>query len=137
MHIIVCLDDNNGMAFNNRRQSMDRVVREKILSLCKGDRLYMSGYSFAQFTEVAENIIVDENFLSAAGKDDFCFVETCTFSPDTAERLYVFKWNRVYPSDLKLSFDIEKSGFALLESTDFEGFSHEKITLEIYERESI
>ena len=31
MKIIACLDDNNGLLFNNRRQSRDRVVIEDIL----------------------------------------------------------------------------------------------------------
>ena len=27
MNIIICLDDNNGMMFNKRRQSQDRILR--------------------------------------------------------------------------------------------------------------
>ena len=30
MYIIICLDDNNGLAFNHRRQSQDRIVAEDI-----------------------------------------------------------------------------------------------------------
>ena len=40
MKLIVCLDDNKGMMFNNRRQSRDRVLIENVLELCKGEKLY-------------------------------------------------------------------------------------------------
>ena len=30
MKVIVCVDDNNGMMFNNRRQSRDEKVIEKV-----------------------------------------------------------------------------------------------------------
>ena len=33
MIIIAAVDDRNGMMFNHRRQSQDKVLREKILSL--------------------------------------------------------------------------------------------------------
>lgn len=39
MRLIVCLDDKNGMAFNHRRQSRDRIVTEKIEELAKGSVL--------------------------------------------------------------------------------------------------
>ena len=31
MNLIVCLDDKNGMAFNGRRQSRDRLLTEDLL----------------------------------------------------------------------------------------------------------
>lgn len=39
MIIIATLDDGNGMLFNNRKQSQDRVLREKVLTLTAGSRL--------------------------------------------------------------------------------------------------
>ena len=33
MTLIVCLDDKNGMAFNHRRQSQDRLLRRRVLEL--------------------------------------------------------------------------------------------------------
>ena len=33
MKLIVCLDDKNGMMFNKRRQSRDRVLIENVLEL--------------------------------------------------------------------------------------------------------
>jgi len=134
MNIILCLDDNFGMAFNNRRQSKDRCAREKILSLCGNSKLYMSEYSFSQFEEKTDNIIVDENFLDNAGNGDFCFIENVKVPVERAERLYIFFWNRAYPSDLKLDFNLIESGFNLLNCEEFKGYSHENITLKIYEK---
>ena len=50
MHIIVCLDDQNGMAFNHRRQSRDRVVTEDICILADGRPLWMNKNSVALFS---------------------------------------------------------------------------------------
>ena len=41
MKMIVCLDDRNGVSFNNRRQSRDRVVIQDILTLTRGHGLYV------------------------------------------------------------------------------------------------
>ena len=74
MNVIICLDQNNGMLFNNRRQSRDRIVRKNILEYINGAKLYMDEYSFKQFSEEkADNIIVDNN-LENATEHDFCFV---------------------------------------------------------------
>ncbi len=132
MKIIVCLDDNLGMAFNNRRQSKDRILREKIAALCNGSKLYMNQYSFSQFEGEYDNIVVDENFFKKAQENDFCFAEVSSVPIEKVNKIYAFFWNRNYPADLYLGFDFEKNGFSLEESTDFKGFSHEKITLNIY-----
>lgn len=50
MRLIVCLDDKNGMAFNHRRQSRDRIVTEKIEELVKGSTLHFSPNSEKLFT---------------------------------------------------------------------------------------
>ena len=38
MKIIVCVDNQNGMMFNHRRQSQDRVLRKRILELTGGKK---------------------------------------------------------------------------------------------------
>lgn len=49
MKIIVCVDNQNGMMFNHRRQSQDRVLRKRILELTGGKKLWMNAYSQKQF----------------------------------------------------------------------------------------
>lgn len=41
MILIVCVDDHNGMMFNHRRQSQDRILRGDILELTEGKILWM------------------------------------------------------------------------------------------------
>ena len=45
MILIVCIDDQNGMAFNHRRQSQDRVLVERIEDLVADSTLRMAPYA--------------------------------------------------------------------------------------------
>ncbi len=73
--------------------------------------------------------------LVFAGRDDFCFVEDSEIVSyeDIVDEVYLYKWNRKYPSDVKFPKDMLNE-FKLEGSTDFEGNSHEKITEERYVR---
>lgn len=135
MNIIVCIDDEYGMLFNHRRQSRDRLLRERILMLTKGKKLWMNLYSAKQFEEeCAENMFVDEDFLHNAGNGDYCFVETedITKYVSKIEKIVLYRWNRRYPSDFKFALDLYDW---TMESTfEFAGSSHEKITEDIYRK---
>lgn len=132
MILITCVDDKMGMLFNKRRQSRDSVLRERVLKMCAGKKLWMNEYSRKQFDAVAEGISVDEDFMAKMGADDYCFVEN--ISPkayeDRFKQIVLYKWNRVYPADLY--FDIDLTNWRLAQSSDFAGSSHDKITEEIY-----
>ena len=132
MILIACVDDNLGMLFNNRRQSMDRVLRARLLKLCSTHKLWMNAYSRGQFDETFEGITVDEDFMAKAGSGDYCFNENCSAAEyvNKFEKIILYKWNRVYPADLY--FDIDLSNWRLEQSRDFAGSSHDKITEEIY-----
>lgn len=121
------------MAFMGKRQSQDRVLREKILGISKGSRLLMNSYSAKQF-ENLENIVVDEDFLNNANQGDFCFVENKEVLTENVENFYVFNWNRKYPADLFFTVDLKAEGFKKIKKEEFQGNSHDKITLEIYSR---
>ncbi len=130
MKLIVCLDDRNGMAFHNRRQSSDLTVTKKIVELVRGHKLWMSSYSGYLFADFPENIQIDDDFLSNAPNDDFCFAEVSDIRSaiSKVQELYVFRWNRTYPCDLFFPNIPGKSQFL----AEFTGNSHEKITLEVY-----
>lgn len=132
MILIVCLDDQNGMAFNHRRQSRDRVLIDRIESLAVGGKLWMAPYSQKLFT--SENIVASTDYLSEAGVGDYCFAELDDVKPyeEQIQKAIVFRWNRHYPSDLK--FGINLSNWRLVASEEFPGSSHEKITMEVYEK---
>ena len=133
MNIFICLDDNNGMLFNKRRQSQDSAVRKKMLELTNGSRLWMNEYSFRQFTE-GGNISVSKSFLQDAGENEFCFVENVALPIESAKRIYVFRWNRRYPADTRFEIDLVQCGFKAIWIEEFKGTSHDKITLEAFER---
>ena len=133
MKVIICLDDNGGMLFNNRRQSRDKEVLKDIINNLEGGKLYISPFSEKLFADYVETVIVDEAFLTKASENDSCFVENKSLRDLSGiNEIIVYKWNRVYPSDFKC--DIDFLTCTLTEIVDFKGFSHEKITKETYKR---
>lgn len=132
MILIACVDDKMGMLFNRRRQSMDSVLRSRILNICAGKKLWMNAYSRKQFDAAGQGITVDEDFITKADSGDYCFAENISLNKyeKDLEKIILYKWNRVYPADLY--FDIDLNNWRLEQSTDFAGSSHDKITEEIY-----
>lgn len=128
MKLVVCLDDNNGMMFNKRRQSRDRVLVENILELCKGEKLYTNEYSASLFPDNTVEILENPENVENA----YCFAENFTVNEEYIDEIIVYKWNRLYPADAY--FNIDLGNWTLEETVDFEGSSHEKITREIYRR---
>ena len=137
MILIVCVDDDNGMMFNHRRQSQDRVLRERVLGMIAGSRLWMNHYTEKQFsTDNATQINVDDDFLNEDAPGDYCFDEGDDV-PDYEkwiEKIILYKWNRRYPGDMHFDLPLTAHGWRLTGSTDFIGSSHEKITEEVYVR---
>lgn len=138
MVLIAAVDDDYGMMFHNRRQSQDRILREKILKLTDGRCLWMNSYTKKQFTEAADisQICVDDSFLEKVPSGDYCFVENSAVSSyeNEVEKILLFKWNRKYPSDFWFDIQLGEHGWRLVSSEEFAGYSHDKITLEVYER---
>ena len=135
MILIVCVDDHNGMMFNHRRQSQDRILRGDILELAEGKILWMDAYSKKQFVEEGmTQIRVEEDFLQKACEDEFCFAEDADLSgeEERIQEIYLYRWNRDYPADVYFSVDL--SGWNCVETKEFAGSSHEKITRERYVR---
>lgn len=137
MKIILTLDDGNGMMFNRRRQSRDIAVREKIKEITVGAGLWMNSYSQEQFQDMETDVYVDEDFLRKAEEGEYCFVENMGIcgAADRVEEMILFKWNRKYPCDLRLDFLPWNHGFTCVETEEFQGHSHDKITMEVWRRE--
>ena len=134
MKIIVCLDDALGMLFNSRRQSRDRRVLDDVAELTRGKGLYIAPFSQKLFEGREQEYKVCDEMLSVAQSGEYCFVENMPLKPyiSSIEEIVVYRWNRLYPSDMKFDIDLEKEGFKKLSSMDFEGYSHEKITKEVF-----
>lgn len=133
MIVLTCVDEHMGMLFHHRRQSMDAVLRKRIVSVAAGKKLWMNAYSAKQFAgESVPQLQVEEQFLSKAAAGEVCFLETDLLGPyeKKIEKLILYHWNRTYPYDTKL--DLDCANWHLVQSAEFPGHSHEKITEEIY-----
>lgn len=133
MNLIVCLDDENGMLFNKRRQSTDRHLRSHLLTFVGERTLWMSTQTASQFSDLPVGVKVAENFLVLAGEADYCFVEDSAWEQYAAgvREIVVYRWNRIYPADTRFpASELERR--KLISRVDFAGFSHERITQEIY-----
>lgn len=137
MNIIVCLDDDNGMMFNNRRQSRDRSVIEDIIKLTSRHKLYINKYSEPLFKDTSAKYTVDDTFLSNAERGDYCFIENVDASNYIykTETITIYRWNRKYPNDFAFKFSLDK--WRLDSVAEFAGNSHDKITREIYINEKV
>ena len=160
MIVIACVDEKGGMMFHHRRQSQDRVLREDVLRECEGKKLYMSPYSYGMFeTEVGgkckvgeggkrgkekicvwerleTEICIREDFLEGAGQDEFCFVEGQDISgvKGQIDAVILYQWNRRYPADVYFALDLKAGGWELEKREELKGFSHERITKEVYRK---
>ena len=139
MIVMAAVDDKGGLLFNGRRQSQDKRLRERILELTRGSLLWMNSYSQRQFGEAVSdaNTEIDEAFLDKAGQGEYCFVENMALKPylEKIEKIILFQWNRNYPADRYLDIDVSEEQWQLEAVQEFSGFSHEKITEEIYRNE--
>lgn len=130
MNIIACIDDDKGQLFNGRRQSKDIQVISKILNITEGKNLLINSFSEKLFEEKA---IVNVDFLECAGEGDFCFIENVSVAEyiEKINKVYLFKWNRKYPSDFTFDLELENN-FHLVSVEEFRGNSHELVTLEVW-----
>lgn len=135
MILVVCVDDRNGMMFGGRRQSRDRALLQRILEICTGQVLWMTAYTRKQFTDTGEVCIrTDAACFEKAGENEYCFVEDPALIgiEERIQEILCFRWNRVYPGDACLPICL--SQWRRIQTSEFVGYSHEKITEERYTR---
>ena len=144
MKVIVCVDDQNGMLFNQRRQSRDQLMLRDMIEMVRDaeEKLWISHlaekmiFQFLEKESITEQvrpfITVTDGLLEEAEEGEFCFVEAEKLSSCTKqiETMIVYRWNRLYPADQFL--DIDLSAWRLEERKEFAGSSHEIITREVY-----
>lgn len=133
MNLIVCLDQRNGMLFGGRRQSMDRLLRQRMLQVVGDKKLWINSYTARQFETLPETVVVDNSFLLNAALDDYCFVENgdLEVAISKAHKVIIYRWDRIYPSDVTFPVQILNDRNKISEYK-FQGFSHKEITEEVY-----
>ena len=63
---IVCLDQKNGMYFNERRQSRDRYVIRDIVEMTKDAVLHINSYSVDLFEILIVEYFISDDYFSDA-----------------------------------------------------------------------
>jgi len=93
----------------------------------------MNGFSAKQF-EPGDAIYVAEDFLEAAPQGQWCFVENTDVLPyrEKIEHVAIYRWNRLYPSDVKFPVEAFCDNWQLISTQTFLGHSHDEITQEVY-----
>jgi len=130
MILLLCIDEKDGMLFGGRRQSKDRALRERMLSLAASSRLIVNAFTAKQFEE--EGFVLSEDPAGEAMAGDLVFLEDLPLPKENIEKIVLYHWNRRYPADR--FFDRKLlDGRKKVKTTDFIGSSHEKITEEIWE----
>lgn len=135
MTLFFCLDDNQGMLFNNRRQSRDRAVLRDMAAQLTGPlmidpmsekMMLRHQIPYLPAPEAPEEIDPSaQYFVEEARPEDLLKL---------ADRVVLYRWNRVYPADRYFEAALPEEGFSLAEVREFPGHSHETITREVYVR---
>lgn len=131
MVLCICLDNRNGISFNNRRQSADRKVYERILSLADGATVWIRPYSMQKFP--LDRVKVTDDFADITEPNAWCFAEDGSILPllERFDQLRIYRWNRDYPYDVVFPQHCLDM-YRLSKITDFPGNSHNNITEELY-----
>ena len=133
MILAVCIDDHNGVSFNSRRVSSDKVVIQDIVKVAGTQNITITPYSVPLFRDFQDRVEVKKDIFESCA---VCFAEEGDFlgMMDDVKKLIVYKWNRRYPSDKKFPLDAYKACMRLENTEDIPGFSHPCITREVYIR---
>ncbi len=136
MTVVVCIDNEKGLLFNNRRQSRDSELINDLICNLNGSSVIASDFSKMLFENHQNKvrIIPDTQFkeLLLKGTDGVYFVENtdiALFQNDISQ-LIIYKWNRNYPADMYCTINLNE--FTLQTEYDFAGSSHKKITKVVY-----
>lgn len=133
MKLVVCVDDNFGILFNKRRQSLDLNQRMDLKKIILDKKVYLTEYSYDLYKDLSLNFEIIK-------EDSDCFIDDSFFIYEgeflekfisKVDEIICYFWNREYPFDE--TFDILDE-FKEIESFSFKGKSHEKITRKIYKR---
>lgn len=127
MRVFMCLDQKDGLLFNDRRQSRDREVVADIEKTIGHEEIGMSEYS-AKLFEGHDNIVVTNDLKDCRNvfleKDDLDLLDF--------DELIIYRWDKVYPADARLTFDYKS--MMLKDVSVITGYSHDKIIKEVYVR---
>ncbi len=124
MTLLLWTGKNGEMLFNRRRCSQDKAVISDILTMFPPEDICVSAYSAPLF-EGAHTVSCLEDAHNVLFLEDFPLLPALA----RGEKLIVYRFDRVYPAHVRLTVPPE---FSLTQCTEFSGYSHDKITREVY-----
>lgn len=133
MNIIICLDNNGGLSFLNKRLSKDSAVINDIKYYLDGRKLYANCKSSILFADSGIQLEPITKFNITKDYSHY-FAEDLDFrtSDYSVDEYIIYKWNRTYPSDVR--FDDNLFKYNLIDIKEFIGSSHDRITRMVYKR---
>ena len=131
--LIICLDDGGGMTFLGKRQSRDRVLLSEMFDSFSAP-IYVLPYSTSILGEHEGRYISSDAPIKDAPEGGVVFLERGSIAAviDEVETLVIYRWNRRYPKDAAIDIDLD--AWRVLESREFVGSSHDKITKLVMKR---
>ena len=139
MKIVVCLDVNNGMSFNHRRQSRDAELIREIVKLAEKDTIYINKCSEDLFPEeIFDDVIIyvldNEIFDIDINQDGLLFVEEPIDVKllKEANEIILCYWDKEYPADVFWDYDL--NSFTCVKQYSIKGKSHDKIMIQRWEK---
>ena len=131
---ILCVEEEGGILFHQRRVSRDRLLIDWIMKKIGEKSLWMREYSKTLFADYPVKIA--EDYLAQAGSEDYCFIEDGSYTEylDKITGLLLCRWRRHYPSDLKFQESILAEGWQLEAVYEVKGSSHENIMVEEWKK---
>ena len=133
MILICCVDERNGMSFEGRRCSQDRIMRDDLRQLVPA--LSMDAYAYSMFMkdDVDYPYEVCEDLTTCNYP---CFIELVAPShfEDKIEKMVLYQWHRHYPSTVTMDINLHDPKWECIETYCFEGSSHDKITRAIFQK---
>lgn len=135
MKLIVCLSNDAGMMFNNRRQSRDSALIERLIEIVGTHKIYAEAYSKTLFKDCSLNnsIFFNKDIdWSTIDESDYVFVEDPELFKNAPifDQVIVCWWNREYPSDK--FFRINMASYESVKTETLVGRSHNEIEIEYY-----
>ena len=133
MKVIVCIDERGGVCFHGRRVSQDRQQREDVL-IHYGDEGLLMKESASRLYGINDSVTVIQDWKEELTDSRWWVAEDTEFLcwKDQLEELVIYKWNRTYPFDEKLSVPLDRQIWKKKKKRQFSGSSHEKIDVEHY-----
>ena len=136
MILIGCVDERNGMSFEGRRTSQDRIMRDDLRQLFPA--LSMDAYAYSLFSQDDVDYCYEicEDLTQCSYP---CLVELLPpsqFEPHL-EKVVLYQWHRQYPSTVQMDINLHDTMWECVDIHCFEGSSRDKITRAIFQKKGM